>query len=91
MCADQVVNPTAPHRIASAQVREASEAALAAVLQTITAPELLKIMTRIHAAHLQPHADAEALIKDLLEVSSAPDIRITACPCLLLHARSHCR
>lgn len=69
MCADQAVNPTAPHRIASAQVREASEAALAAVLQTITAPELLKIMTRIHAAHLQPHADAEALINDLLEVS----------------------
>ena len=69
MCADQVVNPTAPHRITSAQVREASEAALAAVLQTITAPELLKIMTRIHAAHLQPHADAEALINDLLEVS----------------------
>jgi hypothetical protein len=38
------------------------------VLRTITAPELLKIMKAIHAAHLQPHANAEALVNDLLEV-----------------------
>jgi hypothetical protein len=50
------------------QVREASEEALAAVLKTITTPELLRIMKAIHAAHLQPHAQTEALINDLLEV-----------------------
>ena len=50
-------------------MREASEQALASILTTVVAPELLILMKWIKSALLEPHSKTEDCINELLEVT----------------------